>query len=95
LLDLPIDVIESPVQKELSTVEQIEMLRAYREREEATHYARRLHVAKPEIWAHHQHVQQAQQQQQHKKTARIVRFANEPGARTSSARRRPSGLRRS
>jgi hypothetical protein len=35
LLDLPIDIIEAPVQRELSTEEQIEMLRAYREREES------------------------------------------------------------
>lgn len=86
LLDLPIDVIDAPVQKELSTEEQIEMLRAYREREEACQHAHRLHAAKPEIWAHHQHVQlaqQQQQQQQQKKTARIVRFAGEQGARTS------------
>src|SRR5277367_123274 len=83
LLDLPtleVDLIESPVQKELSTEEQIEMLRAYREREEAAHAHHHhgargaLHAAKPELWFHHhQHAQ---------KKTRVVRFASEEPRRS-------------
>jgi hypothetical protein len=98
LLDLPtleVDLIESPVQKELSTEEQIEMLRAYREREEASqaynHGATRgaLHAAKPELWFHHH--QHAQPQ----KKSRVVRFASEETRRSSTGRTRPSMHRRS
>jgi hypothetical protein len=97
LLDLPtleVDLIESPVQKELSTEEQIEMLRAYREREEAAHAHHHgargaLHAAKPELWFHHH--QHAQPQ----KKTRVVRFASEESRRSSTGRTRPSTLRRS
>jgi len=98
LLDLPtleVDLIESPVQKELSTEEQIEMLRAYREREEAAHahhyHGARgaLHAAKPELWFHYN--QHAQPQ----KKTRVVRFASEESRRSSTGRTRPSALRRS
>lgn len=94
LLDIPnldVDLIDSPIQKELSTEEQIEMLRAYREREESSrlHHHAAFHAAKPELW----HRQQQLQHQQ--KKTRAVRFAVEQGARSSAGRRRSSALRRS